>query len=178
MNTETQHRKRGRPSMYSPVLAAVIVARISAGESERQICSSEGMPSVQTLNAWKNKHEDFLADTIKARKKASMQYDKRRAALLDRFMAVSKDIYASGRAIPDELTKTYKEDIQRLAREAGLRDDRRFSQRKRIEGCAGQLEEEKAAARKAARKEVERMEEAETFLKAAKWKRMNSWRWR
>ena len=45
-------RKTGRPSKYTPEIAAEIVKRLSDGEPLRQICRDEHMPAWQTIYDW------------------------------------------------------------------------------------------------------------------------------
>ena len=42
----------GRPTRYSDELGREICARIAEGESLRQICMEDGMPSRATVNGW------------------------------------------------------------------------------------------------------------------------------
>lgn len=59
--------KPGRPTTYTPELAAEIVARLTKGEPLAAICRDEHMPAVRTVSSWKSAHEDFLADFARAR---------------------------------------------------------------------------------------------------------------
>lgn len=44
--------KPGRPSSYTPELAAAICERLAAGESLRGICEDAGMPSDTSVRRW------------------------------------------------------------------------------------------------------------------------------
>lgn len=44
--------KRGRPTIYSPELAAEIVRRMCEGESLRAICRDDAMPNRSTVILW------------------------------------------------------------------------------------------------------------------------------
>ena len=44
--------ERGRPSIYTPEVAAEICERMAAGESLRSICRSEDMPKESTVRLW------------------------------------------------------------------------------------------------------------------------------
>lgn len=44
--------KRGRPTRYTPELAAEICQRMSDGESLRGICKDEHMPPASTVRGW------------------------------------------------------------------------------------------------------------------------------
>jgi hypothetical protein len=57
----------GRPSDYSEEVAALICARIAAGESVRTICRDEDMPAMSTVFVWLAKHEGFQEQYARAR---------------------------------------------------------------------------------------------------------------
>jgi hypothetical protein len=44
--------KRGRPSLYTPELAAEICARLAEGQSLREICRNDHMPSESRVREW------------------------------------------------------------------------------------------------------------------------------
>ena len=62
-------RKRGRPSRYTPELAAVICERLAEGESLRTICADKAMPGLSTVMGWlfDGKHEGFPEQYARAR---------------------------------------------------------------------------------------------------------------
>ena len=49
---QTAQKKTGRPSKYTPELAAEIARRLSEGEPLRQICRDESMPEWRTIYDW------------------------------------------------------------------------------------------------------------------------------
>lgn len=57
----------GRPSDYSPELAADICGRLVLGQSLRSICSGEGMPDIATVYRWLAAHESFRDQYARAR---------------------------------------------------------------------------------------------------------------
>lgn len=59
--------KLGRPSTYTPEIAADICRRLSQGEPLAVICRDEGMPAVRTVSDWKKAHDSFSADFARAR---------------------------------------------------------------------------------------------------------------
>ena len=63
-------RKVGRPSKYTPELAAEIVERL-ASESLERICEDPRMPTRQTVYNWQDdpKRAQFLTDCARARKR-------------------------------------------------------------------------------------------------------------
>lgn len=56
----------GRPTTYTPDLAAIILARVMAGESLRSICRDEDMPSRSTVHLWLAKDARFSDQYAKA----------------------------------------------------------------------------------------------------------------
>ena len=57
----------GRPSDYTPELAALICERLSRGEPLAAICRDENMPATRTVSDWKAAHETFSAAFARAR---------------------------------------------------------------------------------------------------------------
>jgi hypothetical protein len=57
----------GRPTLFSPGLAAVICERISSGETLKAICSEAEMPSQSTVFGWLAQHPDFSELYARAR---------------------------------------------------------------------------------------------------------------
>jgi hypothetical protein len=52
-------RRPGRPSSYTPELAAKICARIAGGESLRSVCRDPAMPDLTTVFRWMPKRPEF-----------------------------------------------------------------------------------------------------------------------
>ena len=48
----------GRPSMYTPEIAAEICRRMEAGESLRSICRSKDMPDEATVRLWARENRE------------------------------------------------------------------------------------------------------------------------
>jgi hypothetical protein len=67
MSTEVESPKRGRPSIFTQELAAEICRRISEGESLRQVCRDESMPSTTTVMRWARTDADFRKQYAQAR---------------------------------------------------------------------------------------------------------------
>lgn len=57
----------GRPSDYTPELATEICRRISEGESLRQVCRDESMPSTSAVLRWVREREEFRQQYAEAR---------------------------------------------------------------------------------------------------------------
>lgn len=60
-------KKMGRPTRYSPELAAEILTRIAEGESLRKITMEAGMPSHSSVYLWLLQHPDFSDKYARAR---------------------------------------------------------------------------------------------------------------
>lgn len=61
--------KRGRPSIYTPELAARICERLAAGESLRSICRDDDMPDGTTVYDWLKTNVEFSQQYAEARDK-------------------------------------------------------------------------------------------------------------
>lgn len=63
-------KKRGRPSLYTPDLAAEICIRIVLGDSLRKICADAKMPAIRTVMYWlagRGALEEFVQQYARAR---------------------------------------------------------------------------------------------------------------
>jgi len=60
-------KKMGRPSKYTPELAAEICERLSNGEPLRQICRDEHMPAWTAVYAWSAKDAELSERIARAR---------------------------------------------------------------------------------------------------------------
>lgn len=136
----TQKKKRGRPSKFTRELADRICAMIREGISEREICDMPDMPCFQTLWNWKDAHPEFLEQTVRARAQSAELFN-RRATRVAEETSDFADKVADGqieiggeplRHLPSGYVEAKKLLIQQLNREAGLRDDKNFGDRKRV----------------------------------------------
>lgn len=57
----------GRPSDYTPAIAAVICERLVEGESLRKICKADEMPAISTVFKWLHDYPTFSAQYAHAR---------------------------------------------------------------------------------------------------------------
>ena len=58
----------GRPSVYTPELAALICEKLADGYTLREVCKPEEMPAESTVRNWAlTDHEGFFAQYAKAR---------------------------------------------------------------------------------------------------------------
>lgn len=60
-------RPRGRPSKFTPEIAAEICSRIAKGEPLRQICRDEHIPEWRTVYDWQDRDKEFYARIAHAR---------------------------------------------------------------------------------------------------------------
>jgi hypothetical protein len=68
MTPEQTPKERGRPSLYTPEIAAEICARLADGETLRAICRDVHMPSERTVRSWAmDDLEGFSPQYAKAR---------------------------------------------------------------------------------------------------------------
>lgn len=58
----------GRPSDFTQELADSICDRIATGESLRQMCLADDLPSERTVYRWLNANDDFCQQYARARK--------------------------------------------------------------------------------------------------------------
>lgn len=64
----------GRPSIYTPEIAAAICDEIAGGRSLRSICADEAMPSYSAVNSWLNKDLEFQQQYARAREDQADHY--------------------------------------------------------------------------------------------------------
>lgn len=67
--------KMGRPSKYTPELAAEIVRRIALGQTIVQICTSPGMPTWPTIVDWRLSRPDFATLYSQARESSADMFE-------------------------------------------------------------------------------------------------------
>lgn len=59
-------RRTGRPSGYTPELAAKIIARLASGLSLRRVCRADDMPSTSTVMRWFGENAGFREQYARA----------------------------------------------------------------------------------------------------------------
>ena len=64
-----------RPTNYTPEIATEICRRIEEGESIRDICEEDGMPSWPTIRSWKLKHPEFLTQYAQAYRESAFSME-------------------------------------------------------------------------------------------------------
>lgn len=92
----------------------------------------KGMPAIQTLWVWKEKHPEFLEQSARARADSADVYNDRRQKKADELYRIAESHLRNGESIPKGIVEAFKVSMQEDAREAGLRDDSRFGDRKRV----------------------------------------------
>ena len=75
----------GRPTDYSPELAADICSRLAAGSSLRAICMLDSMPSASSVFLWLTKYPDFSENYAKA-------VDERAAGMFDDMLDIADGV--------------------------------------------------------------------------------------
>lgn len=74
----------GRPTSFTNEIAAIILERLSDGESLRTICSADGMPNRSTVFRWLSQNKEFCDQYTYAREE---QAD----ALFDEILDIADD---------------------------------------------------------------------------------------
>lgn len=118
--------------LYNEKIAEKIVDLIREGKSEARICRMKGMPTAKTLGRWKKKYPGFLEATSEARRFSADLYNDRRMDLVDELIEKAREHEQSGMDFPKGTVDAMKAAMQELAREAAIRDDSRFSDRKTV----------------------------------------------
>lgn len=57
----------GRPTTYTPELAAKLCSEMAEGELAIEVCERPGMPKFGTLHGWREKHPEFAIAYARAR---------------------------------------------------------------------------------------------------------------
>ena len=154
--TATSKKKTGRPSLYTDELADKIVGLIEEGYSERQIGKMAGMPSAVTIWKWKEERPEFLKRSARARELSASIYREKALKIAESVNDFADEVERSHRdavekdandpeydedgsvkktpklCIPPGWVEAKKLVIQELNREAALRDDSRFGDRKTV----------------------------------------------
>lgn len=137
---KTTPKKTGRPTKYSAALAEKICDLIREGRSLRKIAKMPGMPAVDTMRKWKDMYPDFLALSARARAESAALYAEKAVEVAQEASDYA-DLIASGKAtrlgvpicdLPRGYVDAKKLLYQALIREAALRDDSRFGDRKTV----------------------------------------------
>ena len=75
--------KIGRPTTYTPEIAAVICDRISRGESLKAICNTQGIPDQVVVYGWLGRQPEFAQMYARAREEQADTLADEIAALAD-----------------------------------------------------------------------------------------------
>lgn len=154
--TLTPKRKVGRTSGFNEALAAKICDLIREGYSERAIAKMKGMPTARTMQLWKDENPEFLRQSARARKESAGLFRERALRIVEDMDAYVFEVQQSVRAackkdaeapdldengkvrraarleIPPGWVEAKRVILQELNREAGLRDDANYGDRKTV----------------------------------------------
>jgi hypothetical protein len=89
----------GRPSSYTPEVAAEICELLSAGKSLRQVCLTPGMPARDTILRWAEQSPEFQVDLARARETCADFHADEGLRVLTESMGQSKEHVAAAREI-------------------------------------------------------------------------------
>lgn len=125
-------KKAGQPTKYTPELAEKICDLIRKGKSEREIGARKTMPSARTIGNWKDEHPEFLRQSVRAREESAAIFDDDNVAIGEYLKTEAKKRMQSGEPFPKGVVEALKVVMQENARQAGLRNDALFGDRKTI----------------------------------------------
>lgn len=81
---KAEPKPKGRPTAYTPEIAAVICTQLAEGKSLRKICEAEGMPAPSTVYLWLQCHETFSEQYTRARSEQADSYADRIGDIAER----------------------------------------------------------------------------------------------
>lgn len=141
MASKPNASKGGRPSTYTPELAERICDLIREGKSERQICKMPGMPDAVTLRRWKDTNPEFCTQSARAREESASLYREKALGIAQETAntavkalrgEITDGLGEPVKDLPRGYVEAQKLLIQELNREAALRDDRNYGDRRRV----------------------------------------------
>lgn len=103
--TEPPKKKIGRPSKYTPELAAEICQRLSNGEPLRQICRDDHMPAWQKIYEWMARDEELSGAIAQAREQGF------EALAEEALMIADTPVFGQKQVMTDQGTATTVEDM-------------------------------------------------------------------
>jgi hypothetical protein len=71
MSARKTKKKTGRPTIYSPALAARICAELACGRSLRTVCKANDMPGLETVFRWLREKPDFRDQYARAKNESA-----------------------------------------------------------------------------------------------------------
>lgn len=125
-------RKVGRPTKYTPELAAKICDLIREGLSEREICSQKGMPDASTLGRWKDNNQEFCNQSARAREASAEKFNDELLELQANLNNELQTRLLNGDDFPKGTVEAFKVLMQEKARQISWRDDSRYGDRKTV----------------------------------------------
>lgn len=103
----TTKKKMGRPSIYTPALAAEICSRLAEGESLRSICRDESMPSLAPIFLWLAQKPDFAEQYARAREEQADVHADAIVAIADETPEVEEVVDRHGNVVDMKLHSAY-----------------------------------------------------------------------
>lgn len=153
---EKPKKKTGRPTGYSVERGEKICELIAQGKSEAEISKMDGMPSVCTIWNWKCKYPEFLSLSARARARSAALFREKALKIAEEMNNFADEVQSSHRRavendenkpqyddngnkiktpkldIPQGWVEAKKIAIQELNREAGIRDDANYGERRKV----------------------------------------------
>ena len=121
-----------RPSKYSKKMIEEILERIREGESERSIGKDPLMPDSSTISRWKDQYPEFCKQSVRAREESAETFNDELLELKAELKQELAKRLANGEDFPKGVIEAYKVLMQECARQAAIRDDSRFGDRKTV----------------------------------------------
>lgn len=101
----TQRRQTfGRPTKYTPELAARLIDEVQSGLTLRQVCDNDWAPSHQAVTRWLSQQEDFRVAWTRAREVGAHQ-------MAEQTISIADD------AVPDKYGKVEHDKLKIVARQ-------------------------------------------------------------
>ena len=103
----TTKKKMGRPSIYTPALAAEICSRLAEGESLRSICRDDAMPSIPSVFLWLSQKPDFSEQYTRAREEQADVHADAIVAIADETPEIEEVVDRHGNVVDMKLHSAY-----------------------------------------------------------------------
>lgn len=159
---------------YTEALAEEICRLISEGKSDSEISKMPGMPHRSTMSEWRTTHPKFGEQSARARESSAAVWRERAMTEAAEVSAKAEKALKGELLVGNEpcyeLPRTYIEAkkilIQELNREAALRDDANFGDRKRVD-LSGSVKHEVSESFDLSGLSTEQLEQLDDLLKNA-----------
>ena len=104
-------KKTGRPSKYTPELAAEICERLSTGETMRQICRDEHMPHWTQVYEWLSRDDSLSLRVARAREAGYDALAEEALDIADTPRLGAKKVFSSGAGDDEDSMTVTEEDM-------------------------------------------------------------------